>query len=735
MEANMRGDATAVDPNKNSGMLAEALASVRESIVPVLDSNGKLIFDGADNPITTSRYREEDSRNVINAVLRRSKQLSGYIYQLVRVARMAAFCSSNKPIQNFFFSKSVQLTRTHFQQIIAKAIEENRLPPEVARIVRVQQGTATIEFVESAMRGDVSDAPYRLSYGNIPPVAAIYEILCYALTSEVVKSILQPVMTHQSVTTDANTVARKLCAKFSAWLTDALGKSHAARNAIVIQRYLARHSALSAGSINDDIIFNFWAEHAALEDSSAISADDVKGFRIYRNAATSLLRFERALSLSQRRVGEDFEIADRVPFNGQPDDPYDFFLPQQGVEIWRSPVARLFSPPCLPVKWLTPTQARRLRNYIDGYSSARERRPQTSDNADGIVIPEECKGNQTEFSLSYAKLSRLDGPTCSLMGVDRFDLRFTLTLLRVDVFGAAQSRIINNLRFQKNALALELERNPKAAQRAGNRRAEKHIKQTSNALNSRALKLRPDDLAVYIRNTEQDHFVLVKAIYARVRHDVRKTIFASIKYLLDLYQKSVALCKPNPSLAMALITLVCRVGSAIILNYCTGTENDKGVYEEQIRQIRAKLDGDVVFELDKGDQYTRSRFVSRNLILAELKYSEFEDNLLCGLMAATRKKTGIPEVDAFIQEIKRANIHRVGFQQSDRADLAVQNAHCEAAEHLTAVLKDLDDLDAAIECALRKDRDLFDHDREKFTTVFEILYCDKPLKSVAVDSV
>jgi hypothetical protein len=715
----MSATSSGVNPNKNASLLEEALASVREGIVPLLDANGRLMFDSNDNPITARRYREEDAKSVILAVLRRSKQLSGYIYQLVRVARLASFCTGSRPIHEFFFSNSVQLTRVHFEQIIDKAVEENRLPSTVARIVEDRSDLARekpiIEFVEPAMRSQGGDECYKIHYGNIPPVAAIFDILCYTLTSDLVRSILLPVLGQGPLTSNANIAARKLRSTFIAWLTEALGKSQAARNATIIQRYLARRAALCAGSIDDDMIFDFWVECALSASSLDAAVDDPNGFRRYRNAASSLLRFGRVLYLSQKRVGDDLAITDRVPFSGQPDD----------VPVWQSPLAGLFSSQCLPVKWVTTAQAWRLHNYLDGYADACGHHTVNDEDADGIDIANDPKDYQSGLIVSYAKLSDLDGPAGSLMGVDKFDLRFIRTLLRVDVFGAAQDRIINGIRERKNKLARDLDSKLKAALVSGDTKAQREIKRATDALTSCALKLREYDFDLYLPTRQRDHFVQAKAEYAHIRNDVRKTILASIRYLLDRIQNRQKAFNADPLLPKALITLVSRVGSEAVIKYCFGPEKLEKYYDEQIQATRARLDREMAPRIDKDDQYnTQLRYVSQKLILAELKYSEQEEHMLNALVAAYHKKTNISEVDSFIRDVKRANPQRVGFKTQDIRDPTLQTAYIEAAEFLAALLKCLLELDKAIERVLRKDSGLFDRDYEKFSSVLEKLYCE-----------
>ena len=163
-------------------------------------------------------------------------------------------------------------------------------------------------------------------------------------------------------------------------------------------------------------ILLFWMKVAVAADNERID-----GFRLFTSAASAMLRYRQALrdATAARQLeaslglGQDTaagEIAlDRI------------VEPETGIEPWQSPLRALASLPASRVKWLTRKEQNRLFHYLGG--PAGEGAPQ-----------EQGDGGEPGRWLG------------GLAGDERFDLRCWLTLLRADVFGAAQASIVGQLR-------------------------------------------------------------------------------------------------------------------------------------------------------------------------------------------------------------------------------------------------------------------------------------------------
>jgi hypothetical protein len=92
------------------------------------------------------------------------------------------------------------------------------------------------------------------------------------------------------------------------------------------------------------------------------------------------------------------------------------------ADAWRSPLWLLAAGPASAVKWLTKREWMKLLNYLGG------------PHPDGEDEEPDAEGQEDA------------GDDRGLAGGERFDLRFVRTLLRADVFGAAQAGIVARLR-------------------------------------------------------------------------------------------------------------------------------------------------------------------------------------------------------------------------------------------------------------------------------------------------
>jgi hypothetical protein len=723
--------ASSDDSALKTQLLQEALIGIRDSVVFSFSNAEQAITSSTDLDInettgfrelrkkpkgniaqeaktswvdTKPKYSGSDLDNVFTSVLSRNQKLGGYIKQLVRVVRLASIISGNKPFEEFFFSGSAQISARYFERVINDALRSNRIPSTLISFgedqVETKQGSRTlktIEFIEPAMATtDASSAktdPFKISYGNIPPVAATFEVLWYVLGSDTLQSILSPVLAREINTRGvAEKVSQHLVSVVTSWLDGAIGKSDASRQAVIIQRFLVGQRMLKAGVMSDDTIFDFWLAHARSDDLPRTPDYSDKGFKRFRSAATCMLRFERAMSLnssaspvpdkrpakqdarSKDEGGEVIDRSRRFEHHTPPDDPRDYFKPKSpDVLGWRSPVIPLFSPPRFdsappratisPVKWLNRDQLKLLNNYIHGCSDALEGSVSEADETD--VHLDIAKDRSVAHVIAYSKLDALDPDSGALMGTDRFNLRFNRTLLRADLFVPVQNDITQALRIQS---------------------AERKEKGEPPIAGIDAAEIRS-----FLPRDTEGGYSRAAARYAEVCLHLNRTALASIWHFALRSRHSAAVL--DPETLKAVLTLVAHIGSKTVFDFFRGpvfavTDKDEDEDEDNksIDSLLQRYEPRVRAALDiirKGD------------------------------------KTKNPEIDKFVWEVRDSRNQRIGFKDKDAVDEDIQEAHTQGALHLVSLLDEVMRLDNA----LKKIRpEAYIGDREKFARAFEQIY-------------
>jgi hypothetical protein len=709
--------ASSDDSALKTKLLQEALAGIRDSVVfsfsnaeQTAPSSTDLDIDEttgfrelrkkpkgniAQQPKTTwvdtkPKYSGSDLDNVFTSVLSRNQKLGGYIKQLVRVVRLASIISGNKPFEEFFFSGSTQISARYFERVVDGALRANRIPPTLISFgegqVATKQGARTlktIEFIEPAMATvDASTgkmAPFKIFYGNIPPVAATFEVLWYILGSDTLQSILSPVLAREISTSGvAEEVSQRLVSVVTSWLDGAIGKSNAARQAVVIQRFLVAQRMLKAGVMDDDTIFAFWCAHAGADELAGEPDHSDKGFKRFRNAASCMLRFERGLSASPvqdkrparkrdaRSDDEGGEVIDRSRRSERytsPDDPRDYFKQETtSVVEWRSPVIPLFSPPfCSLVKWLNLDQLKLLKNYIHGCSDVLE--DSVSETEETDVHLDIAKDRLVAHVIAYSKLDVLDPDNGALMGTDRFNLRFKRTLLRVDLFDPAQNKITQALRDRS------AERKQKGAPTVSARGAA--------------------DISRFLPSDAADGYSKAAARYAEICLHLNQTALASMWHFALRNRNSAAVL--DPEVIQAVLTLVEHIGSQKVFDFFKGP----------------------VFAVTGGDEDEHDRSISSVLQRSEPSVRAALD------IIRKRTKTKNPEIDEFVREVRSSRKKSLGFKDEDADDEDIQEAHAQGAPHLVNLLVEVKELDNELK-TIRPEA--YIEDREKFTRAFEQIY-------------
>jgi len=338
----------------------------------------------------------------------RSASLGTGMRRVVRLARLMAV-ADGRDYTRFLYQRLPRLRAGLFRHALERAAAEGRLPRSVATL-----SERCVHLREPALAPQgTTEAAFEIDFAQMPRLAALLDVLHNALGFTVVADLLGPLLAPGAPRTTADEVARALQAALNAWLSARLESPSHMLQAQQIRRFLIGRGRLAPEAVDDEAILLFW--------TTAAQADDERtdGFRLYRSAAAAMLRYRQALRDAavarhlEDALGRGFEPANDDGSSGQT---------EAGGETWRSPLRALVARPASRVKWLTAREQRALVNYLGGSAAEDEAgRPEEGDEEDAAW-------------------------NGGLAGEERFDLAFSLTLLRADVFGAIQASIVARLR-------------------------------------------------------------------------------------------------------------------------------------------------------------------------------------------------------------------------------------------------------------------------------------------------
>jgi hypothetical protein len=354
---------------------------------------------------------ERDALVVRRWITDRSRELGGGIRRVVRFARVAAMAGGGDYIRFLYGTRIPSLRAAHFRAALQTAHASGWLPRAAATLL-----PSGVVLHEASMRpADKEDgAHFAIDFVQMPRLAALLDILHNALGYGAVADLLEPILVRGTPRVHADDVARALHADLNAWLADRLDSPHYIRQAQTMRVFLARRGWLSPEAIDDETILAFWTTVA-----TEPNAVEVEGFRLFTSAARAMLRYRRSLldSAAYGAIGAPLSLNDNLDHQ----TPGCAFNQMDG-RPWQSPLRGLASRPANAVKWLTKREWLKLLNYLGGPHPDGEG---AEPDADEPWREEDDRG---------------------LAGGERFDLGFLRTLLRADVFGAAQAVIVARLR-------------------------------------------------------------------------------------------------------------------------------------------------------------------------------------------------------------------------------------------------------------------------------------------------
>jgi hypothetical protein len=382
------------------------------------------------------------SAAIAKAIIDRTEELGTLLSTAVRFAHLAARAAAPNYV-DFVYRRTLPVLRADgFKAAVQRARSTGRLPRSAFDIDH--SGVRLLEpMIARKIAGEVK--PFEISFHQMPRLAAFLDVLHNTLGYHVVAELLNPITAFEP-TRSAEDVARELRARFNAWLQPRLENAHRRTQAKIIHAFLASQKAekpfasdraLQPEDVDDEIIFRFWEGRAtewrnrfraaarSNDPTSARTAEKAasdEGFRLYRSSVRNLLRYRRALedaAVEEAVNGKGKINADQLTHEEQ--DAVSDPTPQ-----WSNPLERLLSPPAGVIKWLTNVELKQLTNYSGNPSRIRSRMPrETGSQPDDAEDPSD---------------------TSALMEDQPFNLRFLRTLLRVDVFGDAQARLVARLR-------------------------------------------------------------------------------------------------------------------------------------------------------------------------------------------------------------------------------------------------------------------------------------------------
>jgi hypothetical protein len=352
----------------------------------------------------------KDGEVVRRWVIDRSAALGSNIRRLVRLARAMAL-ADGRSYEQFLYGRLTALRAGQFRAALEAAVAQGRLSRAVATLS--SEGIAMHEPAVAGRQGE----PFEIGFAQMPRLAALLDIMHNALGFIVVSDILSGVCDRRKPPASAIEVARALHSQVNAWLSERLESLNHKRQAQRMRAFLATRGRVAAETVDNEAILAFWSTIGISEQD-----ESVDGFRLYRSAASAMVRFRKALVDVQSARNLESALSRAIPAR---DDAPDLELEQPRadiVESWRSPLEALLSPPADRVKWLTQKEQSQLGNFLGGAAASVD------------------KGEEADDEEVH------DASFRGLFGEDRFELSFWPTLLRADVFGAAQASIVARLR-------------------------------------------------------------------------------------------------------------------------------------------------------------------------------------------------------------------------------------------------------------------------------------------------
>ena len=244
-----------------------------------------------------------------------------------------------------------------------------------------------VSATKTGLKLDYIDGGFTVTYSRMPFLSALMEFLVTAIGYRAVDDAVAPLIRRGATAKAISDAAKDLAAQIYAYLKDHLSSAQSQRKFRRLIGFLESECDASPEAIDDEIILAFWLRESVSKDGA--------DFKTFRAAYLGFLRFMQALT-----VARDHDALQNVKVLGSDRtagevDPHELETGLEALEETDNPLAVLAAEPCDAVRFLTKTEVRALDLLIESDSLAD---------------------------------------------------RLPLSLLRCEVFGAAQARITQGLR-------------------------------------------------------------------------------------------------------------------------------------------------------------------------------------------------------------------------------------------------------------------------------------------------
>ncbi len=350
------------------------------------------IDDTLDRQAADGRYWcPQDDRDVLrNWTGGHSEDFNLALYQVVRLVRAMQLAEGD--YVGFLYLRFEVLRTSLFRAAFNDPVVQRRLKGTI----EVSQHGLT--FLEPAMATE--DKSFDLEFVQMPRLAALLDILHAALGFEPVRTALLEVT--EARADDPVGAARALSSGWNAWLKGRVKSAHYSAKADHIRGLLEDADKYRSSAIDNAFVLTAW---------QALSLGKLDGFILLRSAARSVIRYRQSLRIaeSERQVGR------AAPLGGAGEagalDVERTVVRAVETNDWSSPLVPLTTPPINEVKWFKDKDKdpKLLFDFLG---------PSAGEDAE--------KG--------------------ALFGPDAFDLKFGTTLLRCNIFGDLQNRLVNGTR-------------------------------------------------------------------------------------------------------------------------------------------------------------------------------------------------------------------------------------------------------------------------------------------------
>ncbi len=252
---------------------------------------------------------------------------------------------------------------------------------------RSQTGRGNVNNTKSGFELTYPDGKFAVTFGRMPFLSILMEFLVSSIGFQALDDAASALCKADATAKSVSDTAKYLASQIYAYLKPNLTSAQNQRKFRQLITFLGREGEIAPEAVNDDLVLAFWVANAAVEDGG--------DFKTFRSVFAAFLRFMEALTAARdhaalentRSLGPD-RISGEV-------DPGDIEIDFEPIEATENPLERLATAPADEVRFLTKAEARSLELLVDSGALA---------------------------------------------------VRLPLSVLRSEVFGAAQARITQGLR-------------------------------------------------------------------------------------------------------------------------------------------------------------------------------------------------------------------------------------------------------------------------------------------------